>query len=327
MANPLPGSDSNKKARSLRDLMKMGNNGGQEKDPWLDDEAPAASQGVDETTDQEREEILRRLKDQEKASTPAPKEKEAVSSAKGDPSEIDQLYEQQEKLLQENEQLRTIVDELKAGLEEAAKGGAAAGGGDEVAEREREYESLLDEKSEVIRTLHVRMQELEKQAASGGGGGSAAAAGGEAPDNQELLALSDELERERCQIEQERRQMEEDRRQLREDEEAMMRQMREMELQMAKERAELARQRNELQRLHSEIRHELELAQRDAAVNERLRLLQRRHQQAEQGSTGPPEEAAPPEKKKKSSSREVDVPKPGKPGTSGIMRRLFGGGD
>ena len=57
---------------------------------------------------------------------------------------------------------------------------------------------------------------------------------------------------------------------------AMMRQMREMELQMAKERAELARQRNDLQRLHSEIRHELELAQRDAAVNERLRLLQRR---------------------------------------------------
>src|ERR1700730_8145397 len=117
MANPLPGSDSNKKARSLRDLMNLGNNGGKgqdkDKDPWLDDEAPPRSRGVDETTDQEREEILRRLQEQEKASAPpakAPPAKEKEKAAKeapvgkGDPSEIDQLYEQQEKLLQENEQ-------------------------------------------------------------------------------------------------------------------------------------------------------------------------------------------------------------------------------
>jgi hypothetical protein len=169
----------------------------------------------------------------------------------------------------ENEQLRSIVDELRQQLDQAA-GDARSGWG----EREHEYEEMLEEKSDAIRKLHVRLQELEK-------GGSERGAAAPAPTNvnqDELASLSDEIERERCQLEQERRQIDEDRLQLRDDEESMMRQMREMELQMAKERAELARQRNELQRLHSEIRHELELAQRDAAVNERLRLLQRRSQ-------------------------------------------------
>ena len=52
----------------------------------------------------------------------------------------------------------------------------------------KEYESLLEEKSEVIRSLHLKMQE--------GHAGVTA----EVPREEELLALSEELERERAQL-------------------------------------------------------------------------------------------------------------------------------
>src|SRR5438132_10912829 len=125
---------------------------------------------------------------------------------------------------------------------------------DALESRQRKYEGLLEEKSEVIRDLHRRLHEQsEKPAATS------------APREEELIALSEELERER--------------RQLKEDEEALMEQMRQMEVQMSRERAELARQRNELQRLHGEIKHELELASREAELRDRLQPLQRRHQE------------------------------------------------
>jgi hypothetical protein len=229
----------------------------------------------------------------------------------GAPAMRDRDAELIETLKEENDSLRGIVAELRQMLEEG--GGAGGGGSEGSAEREREYEAMLDEKTEIIRQLHAKMQELEKEL-------EAKKAIVPTPDRAELLALSDELERERCQLEQERRQQAEDTQQLREDEESMMRQMREMELQMAKERAELARQRNELQRLHSDIRHELELAQRDAAVNERLKLLQRRHKEVEEGGKG----ATDPK-----SSGAGRTPAPKKESGSGmsIMKRLFGGGD
>ncbi len=118
-------------------------------------------------------------------------------------------------------------------------------------------------------------------------------------------------------MEQDRRQLEDERRQLREDEDAMTVQMREMERQMAKERAELARQRNELQRLHSEIRHELEVAQRDAGLNERLRSLQRRFGEGRGSGPDAGAEEAPPAKPQKG------VP-PSKKKDSGIFGRFFG---
>ena len=227
------------------------------------------------------------------------------SEGKSDPSLVDSV----ESLKEENDHLRQIIGELRQMLEEsAAKGGG--GGGQSFDEREKEYEAMLEEKSEVIRTLHVRIQKLEKSATD-------APPAPATPVQSDLLALSDELERERCQIEQERRQLEADRIQLRDDEEAMMRQMREMELQMAKERAELARQRNELQRLHSEIRHELEVAQRDAAVNERLKVLQRRHKEVVEGPSSPPSDA--PKKQPPSSQA------PKKEGGGSIIKRWFGG--
>src|SRR5262249_5334466 len=157
-------------------------------------------------------------------------------------------------------------------------------------ERETEYQAMLQDKAETIRDLHVRIQELEGIINGDSAAPAASSGPGPAAAPVDLAAVRDEMERERSSLEQERRHLEDDRRQLREDEESMMRQMREMEMQMSRERAELARQRNELQRLHSEIRHELELAQRDAAVNERLRILTRRHQDASGEAAGRPAE-------------------------------------
>jgi chromosome segregation ATPase len=320
MAKHSPNSDPSNRNRSLQNFMDAGGNGRSPgnwsaknaEDAWGDGPAKGETDEVKETSEQEHEEILNRVRG------------EADAGAKGKDMGSSADAEEVEKLGAENQELRSIIAELRQLLDEQSSQGEGAKGSSE--EKEREYEALLEEKTEMIRNLHVRMQELERLATEPSGGGGAAA--GEQPDNNELVALSDELERERCQLEQERRQLEEDRRQLREDEEAMMRQMREMELQMAKERAELARQRNELQRLHSEIRHELELAQRDAAVNERLRLLQRRHQEV----AGDDDSA---NKKKSSSGTPAPSKQPkkdsggGSSGGSGgsIMRRFFGGGE
>jgi hypothetical protein len=146
----------------------------------------------------------------------------------------------------ENAALRARVAELER---LAALGPEATWG-----ERQTEYETLLEEKSEVIRGLHQKIQVLQQ--------------GGAAPDESAgeedtgdvtqsgLKGLKTQLERERAQLQ--------------EDEEALMQQMKQMELTMARERAELARQRAELQRLHSDIHHELEVANRDGALRDRL---------------------------------------------------------
>jgi len=209
-------------------------------------------------------------------------------------------------LRNENEELRALVLELEQALH------SSTGGPGDWDARSREYESLLEEKSEHIRTLHLKVQALEKELRARAREEAKAKAeeekrpAGPVPREEELMMLSEELERER--------------KQLKEDEEALMEQMREMEVQMAKERAEMARQRNELQRLQNDLRHELELAARDGTLRERLAPLQRRHQDivtrrgsapsAMQGQPAPAQQpsAAPlPEKKK-----------------SGLFGRLFG---
>jgi hypothetical protein len=159
-------------------------------------------------------------------------------------------------------------------------------------DQQAEFERILEEKSGLIRELHLKVQELEQRPARPVA----------TPREEELMALSEELERER--------------QQLKEDEDALMEQMGQMEVQMSRERAELARQRTELQRLQGEIRHELELAARDAALRERLAPLQRRHQEMTRGR-GPaaPEAPAPAEAAPADTAR---------PGGSGIFRRLFG---
>jgi chromosome segregation ATPase len=146
----------------------------------------------------------------------------------------------------ENTGLRERVSQLESLLAEAVKMAERSG------EQQKDLEKLCDEKSDIIRELHVKLQEQPARAPAA------------TPREEELIALGEELERER--------------KQLREDEEALTAQMREMELQMSKERAELARQRNEVQRLHNEIKHELELASREASLRDRLQPLQRRQQ-------------------------------------------------
>jgi len=154
--------------------------------------------------------------------------------------------EELDRLRAENAQLAGRVCDLERIAEAMQKEETAWGS------RQREYEGLLEEKSEVIRDLHRRMHEHTERAP-----------GANVPREEELIALGEELERER--------------KQLKDDEESLMQQMRQMEVGMSRERAELARQRNDFQRLQNDIRHELELAQRDATLRDRLAPLQRRH--------------------------------------------------
>ena len=198
-----------------------------------------------------------------------------------------------EELRLENAELRETVGELQRILEDTRLREET------WTRQEKEYESLLEEKSEIIRQLHRKLQEMPEAQ-------ERPAAPAATPREEELLALHEELERER--------------RQLQEDEESLMRQMRDMELQMSRERAELARQRNELQRLHTEIQHELELAARDATLRERLAPLQRRAQDAvnRRGAAPAPEQPQAP-----AAQAPAQTPRPGKD-SNGLFRRLFG---
>lgn len=168
----------------------------------------------------------------------------------------------------ENEELRSIIAELRQQLDDAAGQGSES-----FEDREREYEAMLEGKSEEIRALYVQIKELEEIAGSSRGGGS-----GHNP-SEEMMGMQEDLVNERMQMDEERQRLEEEFRQLREDEDDLMRRMREMELQMAKGRADLTRQHNELHQLHNEIRRELESAQQGGVVNDRVRLLQRQHQE------------------------------------------------
>ena len=216
-----------------------------------------------------------------------------------------------DRLAAENAQLRSIIAELRDQLE-------AGGQQEDVgwAERQMEYESLLEEKSELIRSLHLKVQELEQRAP----------ATPPTPKEEELIKLNEELERERCQLEQERRELEEDLRQFKEDEQMMIKQMREMEVQMARERAELARQRTDTQRLLDDIHHELERMERDQGLSDKIVQLRHRHQDVAKGKrNGAPSPTGP--------SMLSQPPTPPRPGQeeptarrkdSGFFRRIFG---
>jgi chromosome segregation ATPase len=175
-----------------------------------------------------------------------------------------------DRLRKENGELRSIIGELRALLDERA-----ARGSDGWESREREFEDLLEQKSEEIRALHFKVKELEQELA---GAGHHSGPAGSAPSSGEMSALREELVREQEQMGEERDRLRQEREQLREDEDDMMRRMREMELQAAKSRADLVRQRNEMQQLHTEVRNELEHARRSGAVNERMRNLEQQTQ-------------------------------------------------
>jgi chromosome segregation ATPase len=194
---------------------------------------------------------------------------EAGKRAKSRPEFVLDQLQENDRLRSENAELRALCYELEQALQEAAQ----QGGGDAEA-RLREYESLLEEKTETIRHLHQQLQEkqatlqdLEAQASQAiASAQTNQRPSGPVPREEELLALSEELERER--------------RQLQEDEQTLMEQMREMEVSMAKERAEMARQRNDLQRLQGEIRHELERLEKSGAMQSKIDGLKNKLQDA-----------------------------------------------
>jgi hypothetical protein len=200
--------------------------------------------------------------------------------------------EEVEVLRGENAALRAKADELEQLLALAAQDGE-----ERWAERQREYESLLEEKSEVIRSLHQKIAELRERATSAPVQ-DIIESNEPTPDRQELLRLKRDLEQER--------------QQMATDEESMMAQMRVMEMALAKDRAELARQRAEVQRLQGDLKHDMETASRDGGLRERLTALQRR------SSTSTPARTP----------VNQDTPTPGQspPSKSGLFRRIFGSG-
>jgi chromosome segregation ATPase len=235
--------------------------------------------------------------------------------ANGHAAGADELQEL-EHLRAENDQLRTLCVELEQALQEATSQGGGLG-----EDRAREYEALLEEKSEGIRALHLRVQELQAALADAEAQAAEAAQQaqanphrsytGPAPREEELLALSEELERER--------------RQLQEDEHTLMEQMREMEVGMARERAEMARQRNDLQRLQGEIRHELERLERNGALQSKIDNLKNRFNDATNRRGAAPGQGA-----NGNSHAAPGASGPANSSTSirreGIMGRLFGQG-
>jgi chromosome segregation ATPase len=178
----------------------------------------------------------------------------------------------------DNETLRTTIAELRQRLDNPT---APTQGSWE--DREREFESILEEKSEEIRLLYMQIQELERKheqeepASRGSGRGN----------DEELNALAEELAQDQGRLEDERAQVTTERAQIRADEEDLERRMQEMELQTAKSRADLVRQRNELQRLYNEVRAELDQAkQQGGAVSDRVRTLERETQELSRAGRG-----------------------------------------
>jgi hypothetical protein len=191
--------------------------------------------------------------------------------------------EELEALRHENAELKSRIHELEA---------LVSGQGEDVwLERQREYEMLLEEKSEVIRSLHQKLHEAQEPADTAeapvlSAGGGAPMAGQAA----EILRLKRELDEQRRQLEQ--------------DEKDMMAQMRQMEIAMAKERAEMARQRQEVRRQQSDLAREIEQSGRDPELRERLNTLRRQSDP----KLRPPTEEAPPAEQQ----------------SSGFFRRMFG---
>jgi chromosome segregation ATPase len=224
-----------------------------------------------------------------------------------------------ETLRSENTELRALCAELEQALQEATQQPAGSPGDWE--EKVREYEALLDEKTETIRQLHLQLQHAQDAVAEAENRALQADAAplpptGPVPREDELLALSEELERER--------------RQLQEDEQTLMEQMRQMEVSMARERAEMARQRNDLQRLYGEIRHELERLERNGALQSKIDGLKSKLQDAVNRRGAAPPSGTTPRAGSAEPPAATPTPTPAPPVTpsrkDSLMGRLFGGG-
>lgn len=220
-----------------------------------------------------------------------------------------QLDAEAERLRAENDQLRSLCVELEQALHEASQ---HPGDDSELGERLREYEVMVEQKSETIRALHLEIQrsqtvvaELEAELAANTT--ARPTYSGPAPREDELMRLAEDLERER--------------RQLQEDEQTLMEQMREMEVSLARERAEIARQRNDLQRLQTEIRHELERLEKSGAVQNKLDQLRAKLHDATTRRGMSPGSGQQPAQQQQEPAQEKKEPRK----SGGLFGRLFGG--
>ncbi|MGL4551776.1 MAG: hypothetical protein ACRC33_11360 [Gemmataceae bacterium] len=216
-----------------------------------------------------------------------------------------------ERLQAENVQFRQLCAELEQALAEATQQNPDAAA---LEVRLREYDGLLESKDETIRQIHGQLQEAQQQLEELASKPTAAKRSGPVPREEEMLALSEELERER--------------RQLTEDEQSLMDQMRQMELGMARERAEMARQRNDLQRLAGEIRHEMERLEKNGAMQSKMEELRAKLQDATSRRG-----AAPPGRPQSSTALPVVKPQEQQPAApaapqprGSFVGRLFGSG-
>jgi hypothetical protein len=215
---------------------------------------------------------------------PLPSEQGAVATEAVDDDEVTVLR-------RTNEALRARIEELES---------AGAGQTEEGwQERQREYEMLLEEKSEVIRNLHLQIQEMQESAI---GGNDAPPPANSPPASATRLGQAEEILRLKRELEAQRRQLEQD-------EQDMMAQMRQMEIAMAKERAEMARQRQEMARQQADINREIENNTRAPELRERLNTL-RRPGDSKPTATSPPIPGG------------DETPKEQK--SSGFFRRIFG---
>lgn len=237
--------------------------------------------GLDQSLDQE----LKRL---------AEINKELLNNVRSDQATVHAPTSESDELTAlrtENADLRARIDELEAFLE------SRVSGAEMWPERMKEYESLLEEKTEVIRGLHARLQELEQAEAAPTAGAENTAGPSLTGNHDQLLALKKELEAQRKQLE--------------EDEVSLMTQMREMEMVLSRDRAEVARQRSELQRLEADLHREIDRsASNDPTLRERLLNLQRPQQPF---ANREPQQAA-------AAKTPTATPR----GSSGLLRRIFG---
>jgi hypothetical protein len=214
---------------------------------------------------------------------------------------VEQLQFENEQLRRDTQQFKQLMEEMRQLLQEAS-------------EQEQRIQAELTDREAKLKVAEEKTVELQTIIDT------------KPKTKGELEEWADELERESFQVQQDRRSMDEDRKQLRDDEAALEKQMREMEVQMARERAMLARQETELKRLNAEIQHELDLMQRgDGVLRERLAIFQRRHAEVVGAPVANGTPYGLPTAKVVTSAHPTPPPK--KNDTTGLLRKLFRGGE
>lgn len=248
------------------------------------------------------QEILKAF--QERAELPPAKPKDFGSSGNivlpADADDLAKYKKEADALRKENELLRKKLLELDAKLKSDVPTAWK--------EQQREFDQILEEKTETIRHLHMQVQELQEALHSGPQGVTSE----QLDQRQEELRILEQR--------------------LMADDESLNRQAREMEMSMAKERAELARQRADLQRLHTDVQREIEIASRDPGLRERLINLQRRPDARPKTANSLPDinlnNAAPRPPQRRPATMaaiNLDDDQHGDPQRPGLLRRLFGG--